>query len=90
MGRPRVKGQQLASPHAVGAHTATRTRLRGTWDGGTTRDLEIIPGAGHWDRLGAALGEVRWVDVQDGTGTHRDDYCLTTDRRLCPKRIVEC
>jgi hypothetical protein len=30
-GRPRVKGQKLASPHAVVANTAERTRLTVAW-----------------------------------------------------------
>jgi hypothetical protein len=58
--------------------------------GGTTRDIEIVTGTGHWYRIGEALVEVRWVYVHDGTGTHRDEYFLTTDLGLCPKRIVEC
>jgi hypothetical protein len=31
IGRPRVKGQKLASPQAVVAHAAQRTRLTGAW-----------------------------------------------------------
>jgi hypothetical protein len=90
MGRPRVKGQKLASPQEVVANTAARTSLMVTWYGGTTRDIEIITGTGHWYRIGEALVEVRWVYVHDRTGTHRDEYFFTTDLSLCPKRIVEC
>jgi hypothetical protein len=90
MGRPRVKGQKLASPQEVVANTATRTSLMVTWYGGTTRDIEIVTGTGHWYRIGEALVEVRWVYVHDGTGTHRDEYFFTTDLSMCPKRIVEC
>jgi hypothetical protein len=39
MGRPRVKGQKLASPQEVVAHTAKRTSLRVAWYGGSTRDI---------------------------------------------------
>jgi hypothetical protein len=90
MGRPRVKGQQLASPQEVVAHTATRTRLRVAWYGGTTRDIEIVTGTGPWYRIGEDLVAVRWVYVHDGTGTHRDEYCLTTALTMKPQQIVEC
>jgi hypothetical protein len=90
MGRPRVKGQKLASPQEVVAKTAKRTRLMVTWYGGTTRNIEVITGTGHWYRIGEALVEVRWVYVHDCTGTHRDEYFFTTDLSMCPKRIVEC
>jgi hypothetical protein len=72
-GRPRVKGQPLASPQEVVATTAPRTRLTVAWPGGSTRDLQGITGTGHWYRIGEALVEVRWVHVHDGTGTPRDE-----------------
>ena len=90
MGRPRVKGQKLASPQEVVANTTARTSLMVTWSGGTTRDIEIVTGTGHWYRIGEALVEVRWVYAHDRTGTHRDEYFFTTDLSLCPKQIVEC
>jgi hypothetical protein len=90
MGRPRVKGHKLASPQAVVANTAARTSLMVPWDGGTTRDMELVTGTGHWSRIGEALVEVRWVYVHDGTGTHRDAYVLTTALSLCPKQLVAC
>jgi hypothetical protein len=90
MGRPRVKGPKLASPREVVANTATRTSLMVTWYGGTTRDIEIVTGTGHWHRLGEALVAVRWVYVHDVTGTHRDEYLFTTDLQLSPQQSVEC
>jgi hypothetical protein len=90
MGRPRVKGQKRASPQAVAAHTAKRTSLTVAWYGGTTRDIEVITGTGHWYRIGEDLVEVRWVDVHDGTGTHRNEYVLTTDLTMKPQQMVEC
>jgi hypothetical protein len=89
MERPRVKGRKRASPHEVVAHAAKRTRLMVAWYGGRTRDLEAVTGPGHWYRLGGALVEVRWVDVHDGTGTHRDEYFVTTDMAMKPQQIVE-
>src|SRR5262245_20753761 len=65
MARPCVKGQQLASPQAGVANTATRTSLRVMWYGGTSRDSAIVTGTGPWYGLGEALVEVRWADVPD-------------------------
>jgi hypothetical protein len=90
IGRPRVKGPKLPSPQAVVAHTTRRTRLAVAWYGGTTRDIEIVTGTGHWYRIGEALVAVRWVYVHDGTGAHRDEYFFTTTLSLCPQQIVEC
>jgi hypothetical protein len=89
MGRPRVKGQHLASPHEVVAQTPPRTRLVVAWYGGDTRDLEVVTGTGHWYHLGEDLVEVRWVSVHDGTGTHRDEDVLTTEIPRRPQQIVE-
>jgi hypothetical protein len=71
LGRPRVKGQKLASPHEGMANTAKRTRLMVAWYGGTRRDIEIATGTGYWYRIGEDLVDVRWVHVHDCTGTHR-------------------
>jgi hypothetical protein len=90
MGRPRVKGHQLASPQEVVAHTATRPRLMVAWSGGTTREIESVTGRGHWYRIGEDLVDVRWVYVHDGTGTHRDAYFLTTALTMKPHQMVEC
>ena len=48
IGRPRVKGQKLASPQEVVANTTQRTRFMVAWYGGTTRAIEIVTGTGHW------------------------------------------
>jgi hypothetical protein len=90
MGRPRVKGEKLASPQEVVAHRTHRTRLTVAWYGGTTRDIDPITGTGHWYRIGEDLVAIRWVYVHDATGTHRDEYVFTTDLHLRPKQIVEC
>jgi DDE superfamily endonuclease len=47
MGRPRVKGQTLASPQEVVATPVTRTRLTVAWYGGSTRDIEVVTGTGQ-------------------------------------------
>ena len=89
IGRPRVKGQKLPSPQAVVANTAQRTRLTVAGSGGHTRGIEVVTGTGHWYRIGEARVEVRWVDIQDGTGPHRDEYFLTTEMTMKAQQIVE-
>jgi hypothetical protein len=90
MVRPRVQGQKLASPQEVVAKTAKRTSLMVAWSGGAMRDIEVVTSTGHWYRIGEARVEVRWVDVHDGTGTHRDEYFLTTDLTMKPQQMVAC
>jgi hypothetical protein len=89
IGRPRIKGQKLASPHEVVANTPQRTSLKVAWYGGGTRDIAVVTGTGHWYRIGEALVEVRWVYVHDRTGTHRDEYFFTTDTTMRPQQVVE-
>jgi hypothetical protein len=90
IGRPRVKGQKLPSPQEVVAQRTRRSRFVVAWYGGTSRDVEIITGTGHWYRIGEDLVAVRWVYVHDGTGTHRDEYYFTTDMTMQPQQMVEC
>jgi DDE superfamily endonuclease/Archaeal putative transposase ISC1217 len=90
LGRPRVKGRKPASPQEVVAQTPQRTRLSVAWYGGTTRDIDIVTGTGHWYRIGEALMAIRWVYVHDCTGTHRDEYFFTTDLNMSPHQIVAC
>jgi DDE superfamily endonuclease len=90
IGRPRVKGQKLPAPQEEVAHSTRRTRLAVAWYGGTSRDIEMVTGTGHWYRIGEDLVAVRWVYVHDCAGTHRDEYFFTTDLSMCPKQIVEC
>jgi hypothetical protein len=90
IGRPRVKGEKLASPQEVVARTTQRMRLTVAWYGGSARDVEAVTGTGHWYRIGEDLVEVRWVYVHDGTGSHRDEYFFTTDITMRPQQIVEC
>jgi len=78
-----------ATPEGV-ATTANRTRRTAAWYGGSTRDIEIVTRTGHWYRIGEDLVEVRWVDVHDWTGHHRDEYVFTTDITMSPQQVVEC
>lgn len=87
-GRPRTKGAKLPAPAAVVA-AARKTRLEVAWYGGGRRHVEIVTGVGHWYQAGTALVPVRWVYVHDVTGTHRDDYLVTTDTSLSPRQVIE-
>lgn len=90
IGRPRVKGQKLASPQEVVTQLRHRRRLTVAWYGGTTRDIELVTGTGHWSRIGQDLVAVRWVYIHAATGTHRDAYVCTTALQMPPNQIVEC
>jgi DDE superfamily endonuclease len=87
-GRPRVKGERLATPEQVVAG-ADRCRLKVAWYGGGRRDVETVSGTGCWYKSGHGLVAVRWVFVHDLTGTHRDSYFLTTDVTMSVQEVIE-
>ena len=70
---------QLPKPSAVVAQTRKRQRLRVDWYGGGTRQVAVVSGAGQWYKSGAGLVPLRWVFVEDQSGTHREEYFFTTD-----------
>ncbi len=88
-GRPRVKGAKQPSPQEVVACRCRRRRLNVAWYGGGRRDIAVVSGTGQWYRAGAGLVPVRWVYVEDRTGTHRPEYFFTTDLALTPAQVVE-
>jgi hypothetical protein len=88
-GRPPVKGKALPKPAQVVAG-ARRTKLKDVaWYGGGLRDVEVVSGAGQWYKAGQGLVEVRWVFVHDLTGSHRDEYFMTTDVRMTAREVIE-
>jgi hypothetical protein len=87
-GRPRQKGAKLPAPRVTAAG-AKKERLEVAWYGGSRRVVEVVTGAGHWYKSGAALVAVRWVYVRDVTGTHRDDYLFSTDTGLSARQVIE-
>ncbi len=87
-GRPRVKGKKVPRPQEVVAQ-AQRTRLNVAWYGGGRRDVDIVSGTGHWYKAGQGLVEIRWVYVEDRTGTHREEYFYSTDVTMTPQAILE-
>ena len=66
-----------------------RTRLNVAWYGGGRRDVEVVTGTGHWYKAGQGLVEVRWVFVHDLTGTHRDEYFMTTAVAMTAREVIE-
>jgi hypothetical protein len=87
-GRPRVKGRKLPSPQEVVAQAA-RIPLNVAWYGGGRRDVGVVSGTGHWYKAGQGLVPVRWVYVQDVTGTHRDEYFYGVDVSMTHQAIIE-
>ena len=88
-GRPPKKGKKRPTPEEVVANTRRRTRLEVSWYGGGRRQVAVVTGTGHWYKAGEGLVEVRWVFVEDRTGTHRDEYFFTTDVGLTSREIIE-
>lgn len=88
-GRPRVKGAKQATPEEAVARARRRQRLNVAWYGGGRRDIAVVSGTGQWYRAGEGLVAVRWVYVEDRTGTHRPEYFFTTDTSQTPQQVVE-
>jgi hypothetical protein len=87
-GRPRVKGEKQPSPQDVVA-TARRRHREVEWYGGGRRKVALVTGTGQWFKSGKGLVPVRWVYVEDESGTHRPEYFFTTDLTLSAERVVE-
>jgi hypothetical protein len=49
----------------------------------------VVSGTGQWYQSGQGLVPVRWVYVEDRTGTHRPEYFFSTDVARTPRQIVE-
>ncbi len=89
-GRPRVKGARLPRPReSVGFfRPSSRSRLTVGWYGGGTRAVRVLEGAGQWYKSGRGLVPVRWVFVEDRSGTHREEYLFTTHPSLGPAAVI--
>jgi hypothetical protein len=89
-GRPRVKGRRLAKPRQAVGWLAPRSRSRLTvaWYGGGTRRVGVLTCTGHWYTAGRGSVPIRWVFVSDLSGSHRDEYLLTTDPGLRPAEVI--
>jgi hypothetical protein len=84
-GRPRVKGPPLPKPRQT-VKDGRRQRLSVGWYGGGRRRVQSVTGTGCCYKASHGLVLLRWVFVQDQSGTHRDAYFFTTDPALAPKR----
>lgn len=87
-GRRPQKGAKAANPAAIVAQ-AERTRLNVAWYGGGRRDVAVVSRVGWWYQAGSGLVQVRWVFVQDLTGTHRDEYLYSTAVTWTAQEIIE-
>jgi hypothetical protein len=89
-GRPRVKGERLLKPRqaVAGLRPSSRSRRTVPWYGGGTRRVAVVTNTGHWYKGGRGLVPIRWVFVEDRTGTHRDEYVLTTDAAFSPTEVI--
>jgi hypothetical protein len=88
-GAPRVKGAKQDTPEQVVAKTTARTRLQVLWYGGEKRQVAVVSGTGQWYKAAQGLVAVRWVYVQDLSGTHRDEYFYSTAVGLTAQQIIE-
>ena len=43
------------------------------WYGGAQRRVALVSGTGPWYRSGQGLVPLRWVQVRDREGTHRQE-----------------
>lgn len=66
-----------------------RQHLQVSWHGGGRRQVAVVTGTSHWYKGREGLVSVRWVFVEDLTGTHRDEYLFTTDINLTPRQIIQ-
>ena len=89
-GRPRVRGDRLPKPRQVVAELdpQSRTRLTVGWYGGGTRRVAVVTRTGHWYKAGHGLVPLRWVFVEDLSGTHRHEYFFTTNLSLTPTAVI--
>ena len=87
VGRPRTKGHKLLQPQDT-VRRSTLIPATVSWYGGGQRRVKLASGTGDWYKGGDGVVPIRWVYVQDVTGTHRDDYLYTTDPTLKSAQIV--
>jgi hypothetical protein len=87
--RPRKKGAKVPTPQEVVAHSKHTKLKKVGWYGGGVRDVEVVQGTGQWYKSGHGLVAVRWVFVHDLTGTHRDEYFMTTDVGMSAQEVIE-
>lgn len=95
-GRPRVHGESLPSPKARVrlASQQEYKKQKVHWYGGGERTVRSISDTGHWYRSGGHRRKIepipiRWLFMEDLTGSHRDEYFFSTDPKMDSKTIIE-
>lgn len=88
-GRPRVCGNKRETPQEAVARARRRRRRTVAWYGGGRREVGLVSQSAQWYQPGQGLTPVRWVHVEDRTGTHRPEWLFSTDPAMAPEHIVE-
>ena len=99
--RPTCIGHLLSAGRARPVHPASKGRsflhrlaqtepseVTVAWYGGAQRRVALVSGTGPWYRSGQGLVPLRWVQVRDREGTHRQECFFSTDLSLRPSQIV--
>ncbi len=91
-----MRGERLPSPKATVSHTSLQERkqLQVQWYGGGDRKVRTVTGTGYWYRTNNHRRkiqpiQIRWVFIEDLTGTHRDEYFFSTDPDMKVREVVE-
>jgi hypothetical protein len=89
-GRPRLKGQRLATLAAVAADPATRwARITiADWYGTGEREVEIVSDTAVWYHTGRPPAALRWVLIRDPHGEFATQALLCTDHAVAPAQIL--
>jgi len=90
VGRPRLKGQRLATLAAVAADPTTRwTRSTITdWYGTGERAVEIVSDTAVWYHPGRPPVALRWVLIRDPQGEFATQALLCTDHAVAPAEVL--
>ena len=89
-GRPRTKGQRLASLSAALIDTATQWQriTVPSWYGGGERTVEIHSSTAVWHHAGRPTVPIRWVLLRDPQGRFDPQALLCTDLTRDPLQIL--
>ena len=89
-GRPRLKGQRLATlKYLLGQPTTVWTAVTVPWYDGTLRILEIASDTAVWYHSGKAPVPIRWVLIRDPLGEFEPQSLLCTDTTVEAAQIIE-
>jgi hypothetical protein len=90
IGRPRLKGQRLATLAAVAADPATSwARITiADWYGTGEREVEIVSDTAVWYHAGRPPVALRWVLIRDPHGEFATQALLCTDCAVAPAQIL--